>query len=178
MFRLADARWAASLLLVVAPPFAGAQTILPADGGSAAHGEELFTGLAHFRNAGPACVSCHSIAGIPFPGGGTLGPDLTHAYQKLGPTGTQSAMQTLYFQVMTPIYSTHPLYPDEQADLMAFLQQAESRSESGWSTQIILLGALALGGIFMAITGFLWRNRVRGVRRGLVERAARQGARA
>jgi hypothetical protein len=46
---------------------------------------------------------------------------------KLGPRGTQSAVQTHYFQVMTPIYGVHPLVPEEQADLMAFLEQAESR---------------------------------------------------
>lgn len=105
-----------------------------------------------------------------------MGPDLTHAYRKLGPRGTQSAMQTLYFQVMTPIYGVHPLVPEEQADLMAFLEQAESRRQSQWSTQIILLAALLLGGAFVALTGFLWRDRVKSVRRALVQRATGQGA--
>ena len=76
------------------------------------------------RLASPAIAS----QDFHFPGGGTLGPDLTRAYRKLGPRGTQSAMQTLYFQVMTPIYSVHPLGSEEQADLMAFLEQAESQT--------------------------------------------------
>ena len=105
-----------------------------------------------------------------------MGPDLTHAYKKLGPTGTQSAIQTLYFKVMTQIYGSHPLFPDEQADLMAYVEQAESRPQSQWSTQIILLAAVVLGAIFVAVTGFVWRDRVRSVRRALVERATRQGA--
>jgi len=105
-----------------------------------------------------------------------LGPDLTRAYRKLGPRGTQSAMQTLYFQVMTPIYGVHPLVPEEQADLMAFLEQAESRQQSQWSTQIVLLAALLLGAAFVALTGFLWRDRVKSVRRALVQRATGQGA--
>jgi hypothetical protein len=146
-----------------------------ATGGSAARGELLFTGVTHFRNGGPACVSCHSIAGIPFPGGGTMGPDLTRAYKKLGPRGTQSAMQTLYFKVMTPIYRVHPLVPEEQADLMALIEQAESQSESQWTTQIILIAALLLGGAFVALTGFFWRDRVKSVRRALVQRATGQG---
>ena len=176
MSRLADAQLAACLISVLALQIAGAQTIPTAATGSPARGERLFTGLDHFRNAGPACVSCHSIAGLPFPDGGTLGPDLTHAYKKLGPTGTQSAIQTLYFKVMTQIYSTHPLLAGEQADLMAFLEQAESRQQSQWSTQIVLLAALLLGAAFVALTGFFWRDRVKSVRRALVQRATGQGA--
>src|ERR1051325_2607148 len=118
-------RTAAVVLLVLFPIASAAQSTPPAQvagniaRASAPHGEELFTGRSHLRNQGPACISCHRIAGLPFPNGGTLGPDLTGAYKKLGPQGTQSAMQTLYFKVMTPIYGTHPLFPDEQADLMA-----------------------------------------------------------
>lgn len=176
MSRLADALLAACLISFPAPQIAGGQTIPTAATGSPARGERLFAGRDHFRNGGPACVSCHTIAGLSFPGGGTLGPDLTHAYKKLGPTGTQSAIQTLYFKVMTQIYGPHPLFPDEQADLMAYLEQAESRPQPQWSTQIILLAAVVLGAIFVAITGFVWRDRVRSVRRALVERATRQGA--
>ena len=105
-----------------------------------------------------------------------MGPDLTHAYRKLGPTGTQSAMQTLYFNVMTPIYATHPLAADEQADLMAFLERAESQPAQEWATLIDLLAALAGGAGLVALTGFLWRHRVKSVRRALVQRATRQGA--
>jgi len=122
-------------------------------------------------------MSCHTAAGTPFPGGGALGPDLTHAYRKLGPHGTQSAMQTLYFNVMTPIYAAHSLTPDEQADLMAFLRQAESRQEPRWQTEIVLLIALLVGAGFILLTGFLWRDRVKSVRRALVERATGEGAR-
>ncbi|MGP0073524.1 MAG: hypothetical protein ACLPWF_16540 [Bryobacteraceae bacterium] len=176
MPRLAVAILAVCLITGLAPQIARAQTTPQAAPGSALRGERLFTGDTHLHNGGPACVSCHSIAGISFPGGGTLGPDLTRAYRKLGPSGTQSAMQTLYFQVMTPIYGVHPLVPEEQADLMAFLEQAESRQQSQWSTQIVLLAALLLGAAFVALTGFLWRDRVKSVRRALVQRATGQGA--
>jgi mono/diheme cytochrome c family protein len=176
MFRIAGVLSAACLMAVLACQIARAQSIPIAATGSPARGERLFTGLDHFRNGGPACVSCHSIAGLPFPDGGTLGPDLTYAYKKLGPTGTQSAIQTLYFKVMTQIYGAHPLFAGEQADLMAYLEQAESRPQSRWNTQIILLAAAVLGAILVVITGLAWRDRVRSVRRALVERATRQGA--
>ena len=143
--------------------------------GSPQRGEQLFTGEIHFRNRGPACISCHTIAGLSFHDGGTLGPDLTHAYAKLGPRGTEAAMQTLYFGVMTPIYSEHPVVPQEQADLIALLMQSEAKPQTRWSTQILILIAFLLGGVFVALTGFLWRDRVRSVRRALVDKARRQG---
>jgi ubiquinol-cytochrome c reductase cytochrome c subunit len=152
------------------PPIPGAMQA------SAHRGEGLFTGATGLRNRGPACVSCHSIAGLPFPNGGTLGPDLTQVYKKLGPQGTQSAMQTLFFRVMTPIYSAHMLAPDEQADLMAFLKQAETESSPQWNTQIILLAALVLGGVFVVLTAIFWKDRVRSVRRALIYRATGHGA--
>jgi mono/diheme cytochrome c family protein len=145
--------------------------------GSAPRGESLFTGETHFRNRGPACVSCHSIAGVSFPNGGTLGPNLTHTYTTLGPRGTEAALQTLYFGVMAPIYGEHSLVPEEQADLLAFLKQSETRPETRWSTQILIVLAFLLGGIFVALTGFFWKDRVRSVRRALVDRATGQGAR-
>jgi mono/diheme cytochrome c family protein len=144
---------------------------------SAHRGEELFTGKTRLRNRGPACISCHSVAGLPFPNGGTLGPDLTQVYKKLGPQGTQSAMQTLFFRVMTPIYSDHMLAPEEQADLMAFLEQAETKPQSQRDTQIIILAALLLGGFFVALTAFFWKDRVRSVRRALIYKTTGQGAR-
>ena len=144
--------------------------------GSGARGQLLFTGAIRFRNGGPACVSCHSIAGIPFPNGGTLGPDLTHAYRKLGPEGTQSAVQTLYFPVMTPIYSAHLLSSDEQADLLAFLEQADSQAAPEGNTEIMIGASLVLAGIFLGLTGLFWRDRVRSVRAALVHRATRPAA--
>lgn len=106
-----------------------------------------------------------------------MAPDLTQAYKKLGPRGTQVAMQTLFFSVMAPIYNVHPLVPEEQADLVAFLKEAQTKPESEWNTPILLLIALLLGCVLVALTGFLWRDRVKSVRRTLVEKATRQGAR-
>lgn len=145
--------------------------------GAASRGEWLFTGSTHFRNGGPACIACHSISGLPFPNGGTLGPDLTHVYTKLGPRGTEAAMQTLYFGVMTPIYIQHPVVSQEQADLLAFLKESEAKPQTHWNTQILILIAFLWGGVFVALTAFLWRDRVRSVRRTLVDRARGQGAR-
>jgi len=142
--------------------------------GSASRGKELFMGKVPFRNGGPPCASCHSIAGIPFPNGGTLGPDLTQAYAKLGPQGVQPAMQTLFFNVMTPIYDQHPLTAQEQSDMIAFFQEAASGRTSHWNTHIIAAIAFIGFAILLVITGVIWQDRLKSVRRTLVEKAARQ----
>lgn len=136
--------------------------MLPA--GSPDVGKALFTGKVHFHNGGPACASCHSIAGLPFPNGGTLGPDLTGVYQKLGPHGMQTAMKTLYFHVMTAIYDPHPLTLSERADLVAFFEQAATRPKPRLNTQIVALIAFAGFLILVGITHFLWRDRLKSVR--------------
>lgn len=157
----------------------GASHPLEGPPGSAPRGESLFMGRTHFLNRGPACISCHSIAGLPFPNGGTLGPDLTNTYAKLGPAGTQAAMQTLYFPTMIPVYRDHQLAPQEQADMMAYFKAttAEAKSQEQWATQILILAAFVLGIIFVALTAFFWRKRVLSVRRALVARATGQGVR-
>lgn len=155
----------------------GASPATEAPLGSPSRGESLFMGRTHFHNRGPACIVCHSIAGLSFPNGGTLGPNLTHTYTKLGPRGTEAAFQTLSFGVMAPIYIDHPLVPQEQADMMVFLKESGTQPETQWNTQILIVLAFLLGGIFVALTGFFWKDRVRSVRRALVARATGQGAR-
>ncbi len=146
---------------------------LPA--GSPDVGRELFTGKIRFRNGGPACASCHSIAGLPFPNGGTLGPDLTGVSRKLGPHGLEVATKTLYFHVMTAIYDTHPLTLEERADLVAFFDQAATQPKPRLNTQIVALIAFVGFLTLLSITHFMWRDRLKSVRRKMVERAAREG---
>lgn len=143
--------------------------------GSAAQGEALFAGRAAFRNGGPACAACHSIAGLPFPNGGTLGPNLTHEYAKLGPEGMDVALETLYFPAMVSLYDSHPLTPGEQADLKAFFESASTKPASRDITSLVALIALAGFAVLLVITWAVWRDRLRGVRRRLVAQATRRG---
>ncbi len=143
--------------------------------GSPSRGEDLFMGRVRFRNGGPPCSACHNVSGLPFPSGGSLGPDLTKIYSKLGPLGIAPALQTLFFSAMTPIYDPHPLTPEERVNLRAFFREANSRGRSSVATPLILL--IALGGfvVLIALTHFLWRNRLRSVRKRLVRRAMSSG---
>ncbi len=166
-------------LLIIFPGISTAQTSSIAENqampkqGVASRGEALFTGKVRFRNRGPACASCHSIAGLPFPNGGTLGPDLTNAYQKLGPQGIQPAMRTLFFRVMTPIYDQHPLTLDEQSDLIAFFEETASAPPPRGSTPIVVGISLVGCVVLLVITGAVWHDRLKSVRKILIERARR-----
>jgi hypothetical protein len=139
-------------------------------------GELLFSGQIHFQNGGPACSACHSIAGLPFPHGGTLGPDLTHEYEKLGPEGTDVALKTLFFPTMAPLYDPHPLTVAEQADMKALFEEAASRPPARDITPFA--GVIALFGCvgLILITWGVWRDRLQGVRRPLVAKSRRGGA--
>lgn len=138
--------------------------------GAAARGRNLFTGQSKFQNGGPACIACHSTAGIGFPNGGTLGPNLSNLYSKLGPVGARAVFETLFFPTMVPIYSKHPLVPAEQDDLLAFFQATANTPKPPQSTGAVLAAAVVGAIIFLFLTTFFWRKRVLGVRERMVKR--------
>ncbi|MDE2462376.1 MAG: hypothetical protein KGO02_01485, partial [Alphaproteobacteria bacterium] len=129
--------------------------------GSASHGEALFTGKTPFHNRGPSCISCHSIAGIPAPNEGAVGPNLTDAYARLGPFGVQAKIQSPFSAVMAAVYGQHVLLPEEQMDLLAFLKQngTPPGTQGGTSVNEIPPGSSARGeSLFMGRTHFLNRG--------------------
>lgn len=143
----------------------------PADPQSIGRGEDLFSGRVAFRNGGPPCADCHSVAGLPFPNGGTLAPDLTREYTKLGPAGMDVALQTLFFPAMTGVYDAHTLTAEERGDLDAFFAEASTKPPPRAVTPIIILFPIAGCAILLGITSVVWRNRLKGVRKRLVESA-------
>ena len=143
--------------------------------GSPRRGEQFFTGRIPFRNGGPPCSACHRVSGLPFPSGGSLGPDLTRTYSKLGSEGLNTALHTLFFPAMAPLYDPHPLTVSEQADLKAFFKEADTRPMTNDLTPVAAGIALIGFAILMFITWALWRDRLQGVRRTLVETALRKG---
>jgi len=144
--------------------------------GSPEKGEKLFVGLISFENAGPPCVSCHQISGIPFPGGGKLGPDLAGAYTKFGAPAVQSILATLPFPTMRPIFDDRPLTLLEQANLAAFFREASTESTED-NTASIVLSEIAGFIILLILAGCAWHHRLLTVRRGLVEERTKPGGR-
>ena len=138
---------------------------------NAATGKSLFEGSNRFDNGGPACLACHSIAGIGALGGGALGPDLTGAYGKFGEAGMASILATTPFETMSPIFDDHPLTDEEQVHLSLFLSQAAVSKRTAASVgQLALLG-VAGAAFLLLVMQFLWRRRLREVRRPMVARS-------
>lgn len=145
--------------------------------GSASRGAALFRGTVRFANGAPACGACHTVAAIPFPNGGSLGPDLTGAYTRFGPQGTKIVLSTLYFPTMAPIFREHPLNDQEQADLYAFLQSVNSETRPAGLEFIFALIAIAGCLVLLALTALAGKGRVHSVRRAMLARSIppRQG---
>ncbi len=151
---------------VEAPPEPAEPAPTPPGGGDPDAGGDLFTGVGRFENGGASCLSCHQIAGAGSLGGGTLGPDLTGAYEKYG----AGFVGLLGSGTMAPVFEGKPLTAREEADLGAFLALAafEEPPSSGlalaWFVLIGLGGAAVLFGLALIV----WRDRLGSVRRALV----------
>jgi len=143
---------------------------LPA--GDADRGKRLFEGSDRFDGGGPACLSCHSLAGVGALGGGQLGPDLTDAADRLGgEQGLAGWLAGVPSPTMAPIFEGRPLTAEERADLGAFIASAASTERD--SGQALKLVALAVGVALLVavLASAVWQRRLGGVRRPLVDRA-------
>lgn len=130
-------------------------------------GQLLFMGQTVFANGGSPCMGCHTVSGVGAFDGGNLGPDLTHAVQRLGgQLGMASALSGLPFPTMQGIFANRPLTNSEQADLLAFFVKANSQPQVplqrpvNWFMLVLgVLGVLAL----LAFMGLYWPRQRRSV---------------
>jgi len=133
-------------------------------------GRALFAGTARFQNDAPACISCHTVTGIGSLGGGTMGPNLTQVLNRYGgETGMASVLSAPPFPTMKPIFDKHPLTPEEQANLIAFLK-AEANQQPATSHGPQALIALIVFAIMLGAAQLVWQGRLAGVRRPLVKK--------
>ena len=140
--------------------------------GDAERGKELFKGGDRLSAGGPACLSCHTVAGVGALGGGQLGPDLTGSFEKFGgEQGLSSALKTLPFPTMAPIFSRNELTAREQADLIAFLKTAPKLQRSGDAAGKLIVLSLAGVALLCACAMAIWPRRLNGVRKPLVNRS-------
>lgn len=140
----------------------------PVATGDSRIGKELFIGSRRLENGGPPCIGCHSVAGIGALGGGAMGPDLTVAFRKFGPEGTAAILATVPFPVMNPLFSNHPLVPDEQADLTGFLQSVGVVQRPAGAAVRLVLSAAILAAILLLLSALVWRRRLTKVRSAMV----------
>jgi mono/diheme cytochrome c family protein len=147
-------------------------------------GRAIFDGTRPLAKGAPACIACHSVEGVPFFGGGRLGPDLTGAFARLGGRKALGAWLTApQSPTMTPVYRGHEMDEQEILGLVAYLKdRAESGSPAVLAAdpKAVPSGAgrfeflvAGVGGLLAALALFdvFWRNRFRSVRRALVEKS-------
>ncbi len=147
---------------------------IPTSAGDVGRGEELFIGEVAFKNGGPPCLGCHSVSGLKYFGGGTLGPDLTSAYTTLGP-GLVTMLTNVPFPTMKPIFDLHPLTAAEAGDLAAFLRTSGSRHPQNYTGRVVAASLIAFA-VLLIIIHLVWRRRLTSVRKALVDRAEQEGA--
>jgi mono/diheme cytochrome c family protein len=142
-----------------APPSQPQREVLA---GNSDSGRDLFTGAKRLSNGGVACMACHDTAGLGVPGGGLIGPDLTHVVERYGgETGLSAVLGKIPFPSMVPVYRNRPLTPQEQADLTAFLQGSAGKEIPSRALRHFTLYILAFGmmDLFLGVL-FVWHWRL------------------
>jgi mono/diheme cytochrome c family protein len=144
--------------------------------GNVDQGRDLFMGYAHFENEGPPCMGCHSVGENGLLGGGAMGPDLTNLSSQRSQTEILAVLSNTgrkISPVMRPIYTDHPLTWEEQVDLLAFLESSVGQPET--DRELLVLG-ISLAGFVGAVgvLKFVYRNRLRSVRRALVNQSHKE----
>ena len=134
--------------------------------GDAGQGKSLFMGSKGFRNGGAPCMSCHSVAGINFLGGGSLGPELTRAHLTYG-EGIVSVLTNIPFPTMVPIFKEHPLSLEEARDLAAFFKGVAVSQPQDFTPRV-LITALVGFLVPMFMMWYIWRHRLLSVREEMV----------
>jgi hypothetical protein len=145
----------------------------PAEAGDVERGRALFMGYQHFENDGPACMGCHSVGSNGLLGGGALGPDLTSVTTRRSAdelTATLGSTVTTLSPVMLPIYKEEPLTAAEQRDLIAFFGASVGEAETNYEILLLSISTAGFLGVIVAIQ-IIYRKRLRGVRKPLVEKA-------
>jgi cytochrome c2 len=143
-------------------------TLRPED---AERGRRLFLGFEKLSAGGPPCVTCHAVARLPLPGGGTLGPDLTGVFSRLGAERGLAAWLTAPASpTMQPVYLDKALAPDEITSLVAFFRDTAmggGAQDASPALAFLIAGCIG-GGAGLVLLDFIWRNRFTSVRAPLV----------
>lgn len=124
-------------------------------------GRRLFTGQARLARGGPACISCHSVAGAGFLGGGALAPDLTNVCRRYTEVELASILKAPAFPTMSKLFTDHVLSNEEVVKIYAYLYSARARTPDAprSASRYLALGAAGVLAVF-GLMGFTWRGRM------------------
>jgi len=120
-----------------------------------ASGKALFFGENRFAKGGAPCFICHNVRDAAVMGGGTLGPDLTFVYARLGERDLEPQLAGMTTPVMNAVYAATPLTDTERFELKSyFAQLSRNGTPSRKENNFLWLGlegmGLALGGFVLA----------------------------
>lgn len=141
-------------------------------------GTGIFVGTRKLSQGGPPCISCHTLGTIGGLGGGRLGPDLTRVYERLGGRKAVGAwLSAPATPTMQAVFRQHPLQSEEILPLLSVFENASRRSEpADTGTQMnFFIAGFAGASLGLLVMGWVWRKRMRTVRRSMVT-AAKRGA--
>ncbi len=154
--------------------FAGTQiSDRPFTAADVATGRALFTGAQRLKGGGPACISCHTVRGLGGLSGGRLGPDLTLAFERLqGRKGMTAWLANPASPTMMPVFKTKTIDPNEILPLVALFENTAKQGGQDDSAARLNFMLIGLGGLVVGLVTIdsVWKKRLRGVRRELVQR--------
>ncbi|WIG98944.1 c-type cytochrome [Myxococcus sp. SDU36] len=117
-----------------------------------ARGRRLFEGTEALAKGGPACFGCHDVRGLGVAGGGTLGPNLTFAFARMGERGMRPLLAKLDTPMMAALYAKAPLEEEEQYALKAYLADvSRDGSKPRADRDFVYLGLVGM----LAVLGFM-----------------------
>lgn len=130
-------------------------------------GRRLFLGSEKLSAGGPSCISCHAVAGLLVPGGGTLGPDLTDVFSRLGAErGLAAWLAAPPTPTMRPAFQNATLTQDETLAFVAFFRSTSrgGGAQAASAQLAFLIAGCIAAGAGLVLLNFVWRNRFTAVR--------------
>lgn len=118
-----------------------------------ASGKALFFGENRFAKGGAPCFICHNVRGAAVMGGGTMGPDLTFVYARLGERDLEPQLAGMTTPVMSAVYAHTPLTEVERFSLKSFFADLSRNGTPPRRERDFFW--LGLEGMGLAIGGFV-----------------------
>jgi mono/diheme cytochrome c family protein len=140
-------------------------------------GRQIFSGQRRLAAGGPPCISCHTMRGLGGLSGGRLGPDLTLVYERLqGRKGLSAWLMNPASPTMAPVFRTTQIQPDEILPLVAYFEDAARKGGQDDSSALLNFFLLGAGVMVLGLVSLdaIWKKRIHGVRRQLVQRRTRR----
>jgi mono/diheme cytochrome c family protein len=137
-------------------------------------GRALVRGDRKLANAGPPCLSCHTVHGLGAFGGGRLGPDLTKVYERLqGRKALSVWLSAPATSTMQSVFRDTPLEAEEILPLVAYFEDAAKQGGEDTGVGLVTFLLCGLGAAVVGLVAFdgAWRRRFRAVRAPMVTEA-------